>query len=405
MPANLAALLVLLHAQGPAPASKEERQPDFSAARRVLEDAIRDRAFPGCAVAVGTSRGPWWKEGLGRLDYGSGPESTPRTLYDLASLTKVVGTTCVVMALVRDGKMAIEDPVSRHVPGFSGGKKAEVEIAHCLSHSSGLPAWRAVHLEARGYREVLARVLATDLEAAPGTREAYSDLGFMLLGEAAARAGGKSLAELERELVLDPLGLADTARTVPEKDLARTAPTEKLASPRAGAAVPRPGEAFTRGVVHDENAAAAGGGTGHAGLFSTADDLAVLAAELLRARTGKSRIFPAPLLARFTSPAGIVPGSSRALGWDTPSGLSSAGSLLSRSSFGHTGFTGTSLWIDPERDIYIVLLSNRVHPTRENTKIAAVRRALADAVALAVDASKSTPPPPPHPSLRKRKRI
>jgi CubicO group peptidase (beta-lactamase class C family) len=153
--------------------------------------------------------------------------------------------------------------------------------------------------------------------------------------------------------------------------------------------------------VHDENAAAAGGGTGHAGLFSTADDMATFAAELLRARKGESRIFPAALIARFTAPAGIVPGSSRALGWDTPSGLSSAGSLLSRSSFGHTGFTGTSIWIDPERDIYIVLLSNRVHPTRENTKIAVVRRALAEAVALAVDASSAGP----RPSVRKRTRI
>jgi len=398
MQATLAAFLVLVQARGPAPGRDEERIPDFSAARRVLEDAIRDRAFPGCAVAVGTSARPWWKEGLGRLDYGSGPEATPRTLYDLASLTKVVGTTSVVMALVRDGKLAVEDPVSRHVPGFSGGKKAEVEIAHCLSHASGLPAWKALHLEARGYREVIGRVIATDLEVAPGTREVYSDLGFMLLGEAAARAGGKSLAELERELVLDPLGLRDTARSVRKEDVARTAPTERLPATAPDAAA---GEAFTRGVVHDENAAAAGGGTGHAGLFSTADDMATFAAELLRARKGESRIFPAALIARFTAPAGIVPGSSRALGWDTPSGLSSAGSLLSRSSFGHTGFTGTSIWIDPERDIYIVLLSNRVHPTRENTKIAVVRRALAEAVALAVDASSAGP----RPSVRKRTRI
>jgi serine-type D-Ala-D-Ala carboxypeptidase len=394
MHANLAVLLVLIHAQGPSPApdSKNESRPDFSAARRVLEDAIRDRAFPGCAVAVGTSRGPWWKEGLGRLDYASGPEATPRTLYDLASLTKVVGTTSVVMALVRDGKLSIDDAVCRHVPGFSGGMKARVEIGHCLSHSSGLPAWKAIHLEARGHGDVLGRIIATDPEVPPGTREAYSDLGFMLLGEAAARAGGKSLADLERELVLDPLGLADTRRALRKDDIARTAPTEKLPATAPAAGADRPGETFTRGVVHDENAAAAGGGTGHAGLFSTADDMAVFATELLRARAGRSRIFPAALIARFTSPAGIVPGSSRALGWDTPSRLSSAGSLLSRSSFGHTGFTGTSIWVDPERDIFIVLLSNRVHPTRENTRIAAVRRALADAVALAVDAARSTAP-------------
>jgi CubicO group peptidase (beta-lactamase class C family) len=356
---------------------------DWSPVRRVLEEAIRDHAFPGCAVAVGTSRGTLWIEGLGHLDYEGGDAVTPRTIYDLASLTKVIGTTSVVLALVRDRKLALDQRVKEFVPAFTGGGREDVTIAHLLSHASGLPAWKPLFQEAHGYEALLAGVLATPLEARPGARESYSDLGFILLGEAAARAGGKSLPELERDLIFRPLALADTQRNPPPALLPRIAPTEK----RAGAAGAPAGDApAVRGTVHDENAAAAGGVTGHAGIFSTAEDLSRLAGEILRGERGESRCFPREIIRRFTARAGIVPGSSRALGWDTPSAGSSGGTRLGPAAFGHTGFTGTSVWFDPDRDLYLILLTNRVHPTRDNDRIGPVRRAFADAAVACFDA-------------------
>jgi CubicO group peptidase (beta-lactamase class C family) len=369
-----ALLLVTLAASAGAPAPRDA---DWSPARRVLEDAIRDGAFPGCAAAAGTSIGPLWLEGLGRLDAEEGAAVTTRTLYDIASLTKVVGTTSVVLALARDGKLTLGARVRDLVPEFSGGGRDDVTIEHLLVHASGLPSWKPIFREAGGYRDVLARLLATPLEGPPGARERYSDLGFILLGEAAARAGGRSLPELERALVLDPLGLEDTIRNPSARLLPRIAPTEMRPAIRGD---PAAGASPIRGTVHDENAAAGEGVTGHAGLFSTAEDLSRLAGEILRGARGESRIFPRALVERFTARRGIVPGSTRALGWDTPSAGSSAGSRLGPRAFGHTGFTGTSIWIDPDRDLYIILLSNRVYPTRENARIGPVRRAFADAV-------------------------
>jgi CubicO group peptidase (beta-lactamase class C family) len=375
-------------------------RPDFREAREVLLRAIADRAFPGCAVAAGTSEEVLWLEGFGRLDYSGAERVSAATLYDLASLTKVVGTTSVVLALVRDRKLSLLDPLARHVPEFhsTGAHGAahpgpatdadwrpRVRIEHVLTHSTGLPAWRALHHSARSYTEVLARAASEPLEAEPGSRAAYSDLGFILLGEAAARAGGKPLADLEQELVFSVLGMRSTTRR-PEPG-AEVGPTE--ARPRGEAN--GPGQAssedgFLRGIVHDENARAAGGLTGHAGLFSSASDLSRFAGEVLRGLRGRSEVFPREILRDFVRRRDLVAGSSRALGWDTPSGRSSAGTLFGPSSFGHTGFTGTSIWLDPDRDLYLVLLSNRVHPSRDNAKIAAVRPALANAVAKAFDA-------------------
>jgi CubicO group peptidase (beta-lactamase class C family) len=353
----------------------------FEAARRVLEEAIAARAFPGCAAAVGTSRGVVWRQCLGRFDYEGGSPVTPDSLYDLASLTKVVGTTSVCLALVRDGRLAPGDAVARHLPEAAALGQAGATIEHLLTHSSGLPAWLPLYREARGYADVLRLACAAGLESPPGRVERYSDLGFILLGGICARAGGQPLPRLEEELVFRPLGMRSTLRNPPAAELARVVPTEKRLQDGAGGANGAL-TVTTRGVVHDENAAAGDGVTGHAGLFSTADDLGLLAAELLRGLRGESRVFPRDLLAAFTARRGLVPGSSRALGWDKPTNGGSAGRFLGQRAFGHTGFTGTSMWIDAERDLFIILLTNRVHPTRENQKIAGVRRAFADAAVL-----------------------
>jgi CubicO group peptidase (beta-lactamase class C family) len=358
-------------------------KPDFSRVAEIVERAIDQQAFPGCSVAIGTHDRVLWTRGFGRLDYSDGPKATPQTLYDLASITKIIGTTSVVLTLVRDGKLAVTDPVGRYVPEFLDAAKdatdkerrAKVTVEHLLTHSSGLPAGAPLYKSANTYEGVLKLMLAVPLDVDPGQRTLYSDLGVILLGEVASRAGGKPLAELEQERVFKPLVLHDTLRNPPASLLSRIAPTEQRAD----------GMGFWRGVVHDENARAAEGLTGHAGLFSTADDMARWSAEWLKGARGESQIFPKPLVEQFTRRREIVKGSSRALGWDTPPG-SQAGKNLSAHAFGHTGFTGTSVYIDPDADLYIVLLTNAVHPKRGGREVLQVRRDVADA---AIDAMKT----------------
>jgi CubicO group peptidase (beta-lactamase class C family) len=349
----------------------------FVGVERVLKRAIGEKVFPGCAVAVGTSGGVLYCRGFGRLDYDQGAEATAETLYDLASLTKVVGTTSVVATLVRDKKLRLDDPVEKFVPEFVSGVedpeqrawRERVTVEHLLTHTSGLPAWKPLYREVKGYDEIIGRIVATPLEVEPGARTRYSDLGMMLMGEVAARAGGKSLEKLERERVFAPLAMNDTLRNPPQKLLARVAPTERRAE----------GEGYWRGVVHDENARAGEGLTGHAGLFSTAADLSRWAGEWLRAARGESKIFPPKIAAAFTRPREVVAGASRALGWDTRTPRGTSGQYFSPASFGHTGFTGTSVWIDPQRDLYVLLLTNAVHPQRGKGGMYQVRRAVADA--------------------------
>lgn len=370
-----------------------EDKPDFSGVAEVLERAISEQAFPGCAVSVGTSEGAIWQRGFGRFVYDDevarttglpgNPAPSEKTLYDLASLTKVIGTTSVVIALVQRGKLRLDDPVDKWLPKFSETGATEdarnarksITVEHLLAHASGLPAWKPFYREASSYDEVLRAVASSPLESEPGTKYRYSDLGFMLLGEIVSRAGARPLADLERELIFAPLGMKNTLRNPAKKRRAEIPPTELDPATKS----------YAHGVVHDENCRAAAGATGHAGLFSNAHDLSIFAAELLRGLRGRSRVFPRELVSRFVRRREMIAGSSRALGWDTPSGRSSGGETISPDAFGHTGFTGTSIWIDSKRDVFFILLTNRVHPTRENRKIRVVRRAFADAVLEAID--------------------
>lgn len=365
------------------------RGADFSQAREVLERAIADRAFPGCAVVAGSREAVLWSAGFGHFDYDETKPVSPETLYDLASVTKAVGTTTTLMRLVAGGKLDVSSPVSTYVPEFLGDPSGEefavrqaITVEDLLRHMGGLPSWKPFYQRVENYSELIGAAMATPLESGPAERYRYTDIGFILLGEVAARAGGKSLPELERELVFEPLGMNDTWRNPPSRLLDRIAPTERWPD-RAG---------FVHGVVHDENARAGEGNTGHAGLFSTAPDLALLARELLLGTQGKSRLFPKEVMEQFTGRRSE--GFHRGLGWALSSGRGAAGALLSPGSFGHTGFTGTSIWIDPDRDLYIILLTNRVHPTRENLKIGQVRSDLADAVARSLtDRPAPTPTP------------
>jgi beta-N-acetylhexosaminidase len=354
-----------------APAEAGLRPDGLAEADRVVEAAVAARAFPGAVLAVGKDGVLAHLRAYGRLSYDddAAPVQTD-TMYDLASLTKVVVTTTMAMILVDEGKLDITKPVSAFLPEFRGGAKDKVTVWHLLTHSSGINWWAPLYKELKGKDAYLRHVTAMDLVYEPGAKSVYSDLGVLLLGEILERVAGQDLDSFARARLFGPLGMKDTTYRPRPELLPRIAPTEN--DPWRGRVL--------RGDVHDENAAALGGVAPHAGLFGTAPDLARFAQMLLGGGVFEhQRIVSRETLDRFTRRAG-VPDSSRALGWDTPSENSSAGSLFGPRSFGHTGFTGTSMWMDPDRDLFVILLTNRVHPTRDNNAIREVRRAVADAV-------------------------
>lgn len=356
----------------PSPGKTSRAGERFAAARRVLDAAVRDRAFPGCAAAVGSAARELWTSCHGHLSYEARTAVGPQTLYDLASLTKIVATTATTMVLDREGLFDPGTAVQRHLPYFRGEYKERVRLEHLQTHCSGLPAWKPFYQTYRGRDDIVHAVARTPLERPPQTRTVYSDLGAILWGACLEEITGLGLAPIASDRVFQPLGMRDTMYCPPASERSRCAPTEFDAIYR---------KRLVQGEVHDENAHAMGGVSGHAGLFSTIEDMARFGREIVRGLRGESPVFPREIVELYTRRRHLVPGSTRALGWDTRSERgSSSGSFFSRGSFGHTGFTGTSIWIDPVRQIYAVLLSNRVHPTRANRKITAVRRAFHDAV-------------------------
>ena len=355
----------------------------------VVREGIAARAFPGAVLAIGREGSLAHLAAFGRFTYDAGAFAVvPDTIYDLASLTKVVVTTTLAMMLVDEGKLDLEARVRSFLPAFAGGGKDLVTLRQLLTHSGGLLWWAPLYKDVKGQAAYLERIVAMDLAFAPGSKSVYSDLGLILLGAVIERLGGAPLDELARERVTGPLGMKDTLYRPAEALMPRIAPTEN--DPWRGRVL--------RGEVHDENAAALGGVAPHAGLFGTAPDLARFASMLLDEGRGPGRrLVSRATVELFTERAG-VPLATRALGWDTPSdetgvrsstrgapGYTAAGSLLSPRSFGHTGFTGTSMWMDPERELYVILLTNRVHPTRENNGISAVRAQVADAAVRALE--------------------
>ncbi|HEY6218688.1 MAG TPA: serine hydrolase, partial [Gemmatimonadaceae bacterium] len=332
--------------------------------------------YPGAAVVVGRRGSAVWEKGFGKLGWSS---SDPRvdaqsTIYDLASLTKVVGTTTALMILYDDGKISLDDPVSKYLPEFSGGDKDLVTIRLLLEHRSGLPAGRDIWRMASSPADARRAVLSTPLYFHPGRYYEYSDLGADVLGFVVEAAAGKPMDQFLSERVFTPLGMINTGYRPNDSLRARIAPTED--NPPRGYPL--------RGEVHDENAYALGGVAGHAGLFSTAADLSVFAQMMLNGGEfdGK-RLIADSTVALFTHRAA----ATRALGWDTCGGSGSCGKYLSDRAYGHTGFTGTSLWIDPDRQMFVILLTNRVHEPRAKrpaTVIEDIRADLADAAVLSV---------------------
>lgn len=353
-----------------APLPTAVRQTVLDSVRRVLDQAIADGAFPGAYAVIGTRDGIVAEYGAGHLDSADATRPTSRTVWDLASLTKVVNTTSAMLQLVGSGRVALDSPVVRYLPEWKAPGAEQVTVRHLLSHNAGLPAWRALYKEAGTPDEALSLVLATPLDTVPGVRFLYSDLGFILLGRLVERVSGEALVAYGPRHVFGPAGMRETQYLPPASWRARIAPTEQ--DPWR--------QRKLRGEVHDENGARLGGVAGHAGLFSTAHDLARFARLYLNGGTLDGvRVFDAATLAAFTRVQDTTV-SRRALGWETPTGRNSAGQHLSAVAFGHTGFTGTSLWMDPSRNLFVLLLTNRVNPTRQNLRIGAVRAGLADAV-------------------------
>ena len=345
---------------------------------RVVERGIKAGGYPGASVVVGRKGAVVWQKGFGHLGWTSDAASVTAdsSIYDLASLTKVVGTTTALMILFDEGKVHLDDQVVKFIPEFTGDGKETVTIRQLLEHRSGLPAGRDLWRIAHSPEEARAAVIATPLIAKPGAQYEYSDLGADMLGFVVEKVSGQTLDQFLAARVFTPLGMRDT-RFRPDASLrGRIAPTE--INPPRGYPL--------RGEVHDENAYALGGVAGHAGLFSTASDLAIFAQMMLNGgEFNGTRIVADSTVKLFTTR--VRGAGTRALGWDTCDGEYGCGKYMGAESYGHTGYTGTSLWIDPEHEMFVILLTNRVHAAtarRPAKVISDVRADLADAAELAV---------------------
>jgi len=366
-----------------------------------VEKAIVDKTFPGATIAVGY-RGKVSLHAFGKLSYdANSPAAKIDTMYDIASLTKVVVTTTLVEMLVEGdfpSPLDLDAPIERYLPEWIAGPQAEgpqkivvrdsreganwpgerqiawrhkVTVRHLMTHTSGLPPFKEYWRTSKGKAETLRMIFAEPLEYEPGTKVEYSDLGIILMAEIIQRLTGKPLDELARSLIFGPLKMKNTMYLPPKNLWPEIAPTEVDNELR---------HRLVQGEVHDENAFVIGGVSGHAGVFSTAPDLAAFCRMLLNGGVyGHIRVLKRETIAEFTVPQALAK-NTRTLGWVVPTEGSSSGHYFSAHSYGHTGFTGTTIWIDPDRQLFVVLLTNRVNPTRENHKIAEVRPAVHDAV-------------------------
>jgi CubicO group peptidase (beta-lactamase class C family) len=352
----------------------------FRNAFSILKNAIAVRAFPACSLAV-TFRGELVAhKALGHFTYDpASPEVTDASLFDLASLTKAVATTAMAMILYERGLLDLETAVTAIIPEFASGLgdndagRGEVTLRMLLAHNSGLPAYEKLFLRARTRADLLEAAFTTPLMAAPGARAEYSDIGFMILGVALERLADESLDVFCQREIFGPLGMAHTTFN-PATALKDSVP------PTADDRTLR--HCIIQGEVQDENASVLGGVAGHAGLFSTAEDLAIFAHSMLN---GGHPILRSETVKLFSRSESAPEGTSRALGWDTPSAPSQSGKHFSSRSFGHLGYTGTSLWIDPDRQISITLLTNRTWPDCQSQAIKQIRPAFHDAVMEAIE--------------------
>ena len=341
----------------------------FAGARRLVAEAIQTGGFPAAVVEVGRHDAVLWCEPFGTLEAEHNSPSTPiDAVFDLASLTKVVATTNAAMAAVDRQLLHLTDPVAGWLPSWRGKDREAVTCSDLLAHASGLTAHMPFFRDCHGRAEFEHAICTMPLEYQPRQASVYSDLGFILLGFILEDAFGCAL-DATFLAMADRHGWGELRFRPPPEWKTRSAPTE--IDPWRGR--------LLVGEVHDENAWALGGVAGHSGVFGTAAAVGHFARTVLAGFVAQPSLTRLDTLTRFTTRTD-VPGTSRALGWDTMRPTSSCGTLMSPDAIGHTGFTGTSLWIDPQCDAYVVLLTNRVHPTRTNDAILKVRPAFHDAV-------------------------
>ena len=343
----------------------------FAAAFDILDKAIEQRAFPCASVAVTHSgRLVGWKA-FGRFTYdANSPEVKPETVFDLASVSKVIATTSMAIILYQRGLLDLDAPVSGVVPEFLGGdvRRQDITFRMLLGHSSGLPAYQRLFWRVQTRESLIQEALRVPLKADPGTHAEYSDIGFIVLGLALERLAEEPLDRFCKREVFAPLGMLETTFNPPLAWKSRIPPTAEDRAFR---------KRIIQGEVQDENASVMGGVAPHAGLFSTSSDVARFAHGML---SGGAPLIRKETLALFTRRETVPAGTSRALGWDTPSAPSQSGKYFSPSSFGHLGYTGTSLWIDLERQLSVTLLTNRTWPDCSNHAIKQVRPRFHDAV-------------------------
>ena len=347
----------------------------FQRAFDVLRSGIEQRAFPGAAIGVVYQGRLVALKGLGRFTYdAASPAVDAGTIYDLASVSKVVATTAACMILHDRGQLKLEQPLVELLPNFALGdpRRYQVTLRMLLAHSSGLPAYVRLFQTAQNKAELLRQVLQVPLTANPGARAVYSDMGFILLGNVLERLTQEPLDQFCHREIFSRLNLTQTAFNPPPDWKFSIPPTEDDQAFR---------HRLIQGEVNDENASVMGGVAGHAGCFSTALDVSIFAQCMLQGGTPLvPRLVQRPTLEIFTRREDFPPGTSRALGWDTPSQPSQSGKYFSSRSYGHLGYTGSSLWIDPDRQLSVTLLTNRTWPDRGSQSIQQIRPTFHDAV-------------------------
>ncbi len=323
----------------------------------MMEDAVADSAWPGGVLMIGQGDRIVFFKAVGFHTYEKKVKTREDDIFDMASVSKVIGTTSAVMKLLETGRLNLEDAAVEYLPELQGptpvqtALKKTVTVRHLLTHTAGFEPFRLFYEMEGSEAARWDSVFQSELQTKPGDNTVYSDIGMMVMGKIVERITGMPLDAYIRQEVFLPLGMGDSGYNPPASLLPRIVPTEIIDG------------RLIHGYVHDENTHSLGGVAGHAGLFSTAADLSRFCRMMLKGgELDGVRIFKPETIEQFTTP--VSSGSSRCLGWDSPDGESSGGIYISSSAFGHTGFTGTSLWIDPENDVYVILLTNAVHPHR-----------------------------------------
>jgi len=349
---------------------------DFSEVDSVIYNGISAKAFPGAELLIWKDGKTICKNGYGRLTYADTSSAvTTETIFDIASLTKVIATTTAAMLCYDRNLFKLDDPVARYLPDFGVNGKENVSIKNLLLHNSGLPAFKPYFKNNSNADDVIEDIFSSRLNFISGTKTVYSDLGMIVLAKVIEKISGQHFDEFCKKEIFLPLKMNSTLFNPPDSIKYKIAATEIDDYWR---------NRLIRGEVHDETASLLNGVAGHAGLFSTAEDIKKLLVHLVKSDSADQQLFfKKETVKLFTSRYSNE--STRALGWDTKSEEnSSAGKLFDITSFGHTGFTGTSIWIDPTRDLIVIFLTNRVYPTRKNNKLSKLRPLLHDAVIKAI---------------------